>query len=126
MLGAKGKAACKQKTTQLWPKAKKGCFWVERRGSWCMPAPQIIEVPAGLAEEAMERAVVFELVQLCGWNDAGEGAAAGTEDPGAGQGPEGMEARLSEARLKGEQEWGKGADQELRQAEASLSFILKK
>src|SRR5215831_10281089 len=41
LLGAKGKATCKEKTTKLWPKAKKGRFWVERRGSWCMPAPQI-------------------------------------------------------------------------------------
>ena len=39
--GAKGKATCKEKTTKLWPKAKKGRFWVERRGSWCMPAPQM-------------------------------------------------------------------------------------
>src|SRR5450759_2374849 len=41
LLGAKGKATCKEKTTKLWPKAKKGCFWEERRGSWCMPAPQM-------------------------------------------------------------------------------------
>jgi hypothetical protein len=36
--------------------------------------------------------------------DAGEGTAAGTEDPGAGQGPEGSEAGPSEARSEGKQE----------------------
>src|ERR1700681_4033325 len=46
---------------------------------------------------AMERAVVFELSQLGGLNDAGEGTAAGAEDPGAGHGPEGGETGPSEA-----------------------------
>jgi len=73
-------------------------------------AAQVIEVPAGLAEEAMERAIVFEPSQLRGLNDAGQRAAAGTEDPGARQGPEGMEAGLSEAGLKGEQQGSKGTD----------------
>jgi hypothetical protein len=73
-------------------------------------AAQIVEVPASLTEEAMERAVVLELGELRGLDDPGEGAAAGTEDPGARQGPEGMEARLSEAGLKSEQEWSKGTD----------------
>jgi hypothetical protein len=73
-------------------------------------AAQIVEVPAGLAEEAMEGAVVFEVGQLRGLDDAGQGTAAGTEDPGARQGPEGMEAGLGEAGLKSEQEWSKGTD----------------
>jgi len=73
-------------------------------------AAQIIEIPAGLAEEAMERAEVFELGQLSGLNDAGERTAAGTEDPGAGQGPEGGETGPGEAGLEGEQEGGEGAD----------------
>src|SRR5204863_7781820 len=41
LLGAKGKTTCKEKTTKLWPKEKKGRFWEERRESWCMPAPQM-------------------------------------------------------------------------------------
>jgi len=71
-------------------------------------AAQIIEIPTGLSEEAMERAVMFELGELSGLNDAGEGTVAGTEDPGAGQGPEGGEAGPDEAGLEGEQEWSKG------------------
>jgi hypothetical protein len=88
------------------------------------PVAQIIEIPTGLAKEAVKRAIVFELGQLCGLNDAGQRAAAGTEDPGAGQGPEGMEAGLGKARLKGEQEGSKGTDQEIGH-QASLSFIIK-
>jgi hypothetical protein len=88
-------------------------------------AAQIVEVPAGLAEEAMERTVVFELGQLRGLDDAGQRTAAGAEDPSAGQDPEGMEARLGEAGLKSEQEWSKGTDQEIRH-QASLSFISNK
>jgi len=76
-------------------------------------AAEIIEVPAGLAEEAMKGAEVLELGQMAGLNDAGEGTAAGTEDPSAGQSPEGMEAGLGKARLAGEQERSKGADQEV-------------
>jgi hypothetical protein len=88
---------------------------------------QIIEVPAGLAEEPMERAVVFELGELRGLNDAGEGTAARAEDPSAGHGPEGIEARLSEARLKGQQEWSKGTDEEIRHLCAfTLSSVLWK
>jgi hypothetical protein len=68
---------------------------------------------------------VLDLGELRGLDDAGEGAAAGTEDPGAGQSPKGMEARLSEARLKSEQEWSKGTDQEIGH-QVSLSFIIKK
>lgn len=80
-------------------------------------AAQRIEVPAGLAEEAMEGAVVFELGELDGLNDASQGTAAGTEDPGAGQGPEGGETGPSEAGLESEQEGSKGADQEIRHKE---------
>ena len=65
---------------------------------------EIVEVPAGLAEEAVKGAEVFELGELGGLNDAGEGTAAGTEDPGASQGPEGGEAGPGEAGLEGEQE----------------------
>ena len=74
---------------------------------------EIIEVPAGLAEEAMERAVVLELNQLRGLDDAGQGAAAGTEDPGTSQRPEGVEAGFGKAGLKGEQEGSKRAEQEV-------------
>jgi hypothetical protein len=87
---------------------------------------KIVEVPAGLAEEAMEAAEVFEVGELGGLNDAGEGTASGTEDPGAGQGPEGSEAGPSEARLEGKQERGEGTDQEIGHAAASLSFIFNK
>jgi hypothetical protein len=73
-------------------------------------AAQIVEVPTGLAEEAMEGAEMFELGKLGGLNDAGEGTAARTEDPGTGQGPEGDEAGTGEAGLEGEQEWSKGTD----------------
>jgi hypothetical protein len=73
----------------------------------------------------MERAVVLELGELRGLNDASQRTAAGTENPGAGQGPEGMEARLCEARLESEQEWSKGTDQEIGH-QTSLSFIFKK
>jgi hypothetical protein len=76
-------------------------------------AAQIVEVPAGLAEEAMEGAEVFELGELGGLNNAGKGTAPGTEDPGAGQSPEGTETGLCEAGLEGEQEWSKGTDQEM-------------
>jgi len=73
-------------------------------------AAQVVEVPTGLAEEAVEGAEVFELGQLSGLNDAGEGTAARTEDPGAGQGPEGGEAGTGEAGLESEQEGSKGTD----------------
>jgi hypothetical protein len=87
-------------------------------------AAQIVEIPAGLAEEAMEATVMFELSELCGLDDAREGAAAGAEDPGAGQGPEGMEAGLREAGLKSEQEWSKGTDQEI--GHQAISFMFRK
>jgi len=56
---------------------------------------------------------VFEVGELGGLNDASQGTAAGTEDPGAGQGPEGVETGPSEAGLAGEQERSKGMDQEI-------------
>jgi hypothetical protein len=71
---------------------------------------QIVEVPTGLAEEAVEGTEVFEFGELGGLNDAGEGTAAGTEDPGAGESPEGGETGPRETGLEGEQEWSKGTD----------------
>jgi hypothetical protein len=85
---------------------------------------QLIEVPAGLAEEAMERAVVFEVGELRGLNDAGEGTAARAEDPSAGHSPEGLEGWLSEARLKSEQEWSKGTHQEIGHQASLLSYLI--
>src|SRR5260370_16795062 len=73
---------------------------------------EVIQTPAGLAEEPMKRAEVFEAAQAAGLNDAGEGAAAGAEDPGAGERREGGETGLGKARLKGEEERRKGSDQE--------------
>src|SRR5271154_3186060 len=69
---------------------------------------EVIEVPAGLAEEAVKGAEVFEAAQLSGLNDARERAPAGAENPGAGQCPEGGEAGLGKAGLKGEQQGSKG------------------
>src|SRR6266702_4215560 len=54
--------------------------------------PQRIQVPTSLAEEAVKGAVVLKLTELRGLNDAGQGAPAGTQDPGADQSPEGTEA----------------------------------
>jgi len=76
--------------------------WTKRQQQLEDAAAQIVEIPAGLAEEAMEGTIMLELSQLCGLDNAGEGAAAGAEDPGARQSPEGMEAGLSEAGLKSE------------------------
>ena len=74
---------------------------------------EVIEVPAGLAEETMKGAEVFEAAQLPGLNDAGERAPAGAENPGAGHCPEGGETGLGKAGLKGEQEGSKGTDQQI-------------
>src|ERR1022692_1401962 len=74
---------------------------------------EVIEVPAGLAEETMKRAVMFEAAQLPGLNDACERAAAGAENPCAGQRPERGEAGLGKAGLKGEQEGSKGTDEQI-------------
>jgi len=89
-------------------------------------AAQIVEIPTGLTEEAVEGAEVFELGELSGLNDAGERTAAGTEDPGAGQGPEGGEAGPSEAGLEGEQEWSKGTDQEIGHKELIFHLIYER
>jgi hypothetical protein len=85
-------------------------------------AAQIVEAPAGLAEETMERAVVLELGQLRGLDDARQGASAGTEDPSASHRPEGVETGPSEAGLKCEQEWSEGTGQKIGH-QVSLSFI---
>jgi hypothetical protein len=69
---------------------------------------------------------VFEVGELGGLNDARHGTAAGTEDPGAGQGPEGSKAGPSEARLEGKKERGEGTDQEIGHAAVSLSFSFNK
>jgi len=61
---------------------------------------EVIEVPAGLAEEAVKGAEVFEAAQLSGLNDARERAPAGAENPGAGQRPKGGETGLGKAGLK--------------------------
>jgi len=82
-------------------------------------AAQIVKVPAGLTKEAVKGTKVFELGEVAGLNDAGERAAAGTEDPSTGQGPERAEAGLSETGLEGEQERGKGMDQEIGHGGAS-------
>jgi hypothetical protein len=74
---------------------------------------EVIEIPAGPAEETMKGAEVFEAAQLPGLNDAGKRAAAGTKNPGAGQCPEGGETGLSKAGLKGEQQRSKGTDQQI-------------
>jgi hypothetical protein len=86
-------------------------------------AAQLIEVPAGLAEEAMEGAEVFELGELGGLNNAGQGTASGTEDPCASQSPEGIEAGPSEAGLEREQEWSKGTDQKIGHERSYLSSL---
>jgi len=74
---------------------------------------EVIEVPARLAEEAVKGAEVLEAAQLGGLNDARERAAARAENPGAGKSPERGEAGLGKAGLKGEQQGGKGADEEI-------------
>jgi hypothetical protein len=65
---------------------------------------EIAKVPAGLTEEAVKGAEVFEAVQLSGLNDPRERTAAGAENPGTDQCLEGGEAGLGKARLKGAQE----------------------
>ena len=71
----------------------------------------------------MKRAEVFKAAELPGLNDASERASARTENPGAGQCPEGGKAGLSKAGLKREQEGSKGADEDVRHRGALLSFI---
>src|SRR5712691_1530477 len=88
--------------------------------------PQRIQVPTSLAEEAVKGAVVLQLGELRGLNDAGQGAPAGTQDPGADQPPEGTEARLCKAGLEGLQEGSKGAHQQIGHGRTSLSLMKDK
>jgi hypothetical protein len=61
----------------------------------------------------VKRTEVFEMAQLPGLNDARERTPAGAENPGTGQRPEGGETGPGKARLKGEQEGSKRADEEI-------------
>ena len=56
----------------------------ERRQKLKDAVAEVIEIPAGLAEETMKGGEVFEPAQLPGLNDAGNRAPTGTENPGAG------------------------------------------
>jgi hypothetical protein len=89
---------------------------------------EVIEIPAGLAEEPMKRAVVVEAAEAAGLNDAGEGPATRAENPGAGQRPEGGETGLSKAGLQGEPEGRKGADDGTKDVaiaeQGSVSFVI--
>jgi hypothetical protein len=78
----------------------------------------LVKVPAGLTEEAVKGAEVFEAAQLSGLNDPRQRTAAGTENPGTDQCLEGGETGLGKARLKGEQEGSKGTDQQIGHATA--------
>src|SRR6516162_8953128 len=73
----------------------------------------IIEIPAGLAKEAVKGAVVFVVAELSGLDDAGKGAAAAAQHPGTAQAAKGVEAGLGKAGFKGEQQGGEGADQQI-------------
>ena len=87
---------------------------------------QIVELPAGLAEEAVKRAVVFVLAELGGLDDAGEGATAGAQDPGTAQAPKGVEAGLGKAGLEGGQQLGEGVHQQMghrRQAPGARKYL---
>jgi hypothetical protein len=86
---------------------------------------ELIEIPAGLAEKTMKGAEVFVAAQLPRLNNAGKGAPAGTKNPGAGHSPEGGEAWLSEAGLKGEQKRSKGTDQQFGQRRLLVFHLLK-
>lgn len=68
---------------------------------------------------------MLKLAELGGLNDAGQGAATATKNPGADQPPEGAEARLGEAGLEGQQEGNKGFDQQAGQCGVLLSFIYR-
>ena len=86
---------------------------------------EFIEIPSGLAEKTMKGAEVFVAAQLPGLNNAGKRAPAGTKNPGAGHCPEGGEARLSKAGLKGEQKRSEGPDQQLGQRQLLVFHLLK-
>jgi hypothetical protein len=86
---------------------------------------ELVRVPAGLTEEAVKGAEVFEAAQLSGLNDPRERTAAGTENPGTDQCLEGGEAGLGKAGLKGAQEGSKGTNQQIGHATAPyFSFHL--
>jgi len=85
---------------------------------------QIIEIPAGLAQEAVEGAEVFVTAELSSLDDAGEGAAAGAQNPGTGEGPEGAEGRLGKTGFKDEQQRRKGTDQQIRHGATTLLGFL--
>jgi hypothetical protein len=87
--------------------------------------PEGIEAPAGLAEEAMKRAEVFETAQLSGLNDARKRAPTGAENPGAVQCPERREAGLSKAGLKGEQKGSKGTNQQIGHSGVAAASVQK-
>jgi hypothetical protein len=76
---------------------------------------ELIEIPARLAEKTMKGAEVFVAAQLPGLNNTGKRAPAGTKNPGACHCPEGAEAGLSKAGLKGDEQRSKGTDQQLGQ-----------
>jgi hypothetical protein len=84
---------------------------------------QLIEVPAGLAEEAVKGAVVFEAVELSGLNDVSERTPTGTENPSAGDSPERGKTGLGKAGLEGEQQRSKRAEQEVWHRRLSQSFM---
>jgi hypothetical protein len=100
-------------------------FRTERQQKLEDTVTESIKVPAGLTEEAVKGGVVFEAAQLSGLDYTCERSAAGAENPGAGQGPEGGEAGLGKAGLKGEQERSKRPDEEIRHRRAlNLSSML--
>ena len=87
---------------------------------------EVIEVPAGLAEEAVKGAEVFEAAQLPGLNHARKRTAARAKDPCTGQRPKGGEAWPGKAGLKGEQKGSKGTDEEIGiGAFYSFTYVLK-
>jgi hypothetical protein len=98
-------------------------FRTERQQKLEDAVTESIKVPAGLTEEAVKGGVVFEAAQLSGLDYTCERSAAGAENPGAGQGPEGGEAGLGKAGLKGEQE-GKQKTGRGDQASARLKSLI--
>ena len=62
---------------------------------------------------------MFETAELGGLDKAGDKAATGAEDPGAGQAPEGEKAGLGKAGLEGGQQLGEGIQQQIGHGEES-------
>lgn len=87
---------------------------------------QVVQIPADPAKEAVQGAVVLELRQMGGLNDAGQGAAPGTEDPSTSQDPEGTETGPGKAGREGPPQGSKGTDQEMGQEGPRLSLSLMK